>query len=51
VEAVEKRNETAPICPKTGERLVTRLTKDPRPEVRDKIRVLEEEVRLLESKL
>jgi ribosomal protein L32/chaperonin cofactor prefoldin len=51
LEAMEKRNETAPICPKTGERLVTRLTKDPRPEVRDKIRVLEEEVRLLESKL
>ncbi|OHB32497.1 MAG: hypothetical protein A2X84_04340 [Desulfuromonadaceae bacterium GWC2_58_13] len=48
---MERIEENAPICPMTGNKAITIITKDGRDELRAKSEVLEEEIRLLEDKL
>lgn len=47
----EIRGWEATTCPTTGEKSIVTLTEDPRPAVREKIRVLEEDVAFLRGKI
>jgi hypothetical protein len=43
--------ENAPICPINGQKALTTMTQDPRPELRAKCDTLREEIRALEAKI
>jgi chromosome segregation ATPase len=50
-ETIRKLEANAPICPITGQKQTLVVTKDPRPEMQEKITKLKEEIELLESKM
>jgi chromosome segregation ATPase len=47
----ERMNAEIPVCPRTGQKSTLRITHDPRPELRAKIETLQEEIKVLESKV
>ena len=47
----ERMNAEIPVCPITGKKSELNITEDPRPELRAKIQVLQEEIKVLESKV
>jgi hypothetical protein len=50
-EAFERMAAEIPVCPRTGQRSPLIIKDDPRPELRGKIEVLKEEIKVLESKV
>jgi hypothetical protein len=47
----ERMDAEIPVCPRTGQKSSLRITRDPRPELRAKINTLQEEIKVLESKV
>lgn len=47
----ERIRADGPVCPTTGEKAISTITSDPRPELREKIQRLRSEIADLESKI